>query len=330
MAIASAAEVRRLPRLAVIDVLRGVAIVAMVVYHAGFDLSYQGLIAVDVSTHPLWVALARITASTFLIIAGVSMVLSTRNGINWESYLRRLGVIVASAALVSLVTWLVFGPAFVFFGILHQIALASVLALPFLRLPAIVTLLAAAAILVIPALYASQFFDTPALWWVGLSTFVPETVDYVPVFPWFGMVLAGIAIGELLVVPAGVGVLGHWRPANPVTKALAVAGRWSLAIYLVHQVVLFGLSEAAVAARNLLVPAPAVELAPRTRFVGECLPSCTANPAVDAATCEARCGCVFDRLQQTDFSRVPYDSMTADQRTRFQSIVNACITGPKP
>ncbi len=51
VAIASFAGTRG-ARIAAIDVVRGVAIVAMVVYHTAFDLSDRSLIPVDVTRDP--------------------------------------------------------------------------------------------------------------------------------------------------------------------------------------------------------------------------------------------------------------------------------------
>src|SRR5690606_29598688 len=67
------------PRLAVVDVARGVAILAMIVYHAAFDLSANRLIAVDVIASLPWKVFARSIAGTFLLVVGVSLVLATRN-----------------------------------------------------------------------------------------------------------------------------------------------------------------------------------------------------------------------------------------------------------
>ena len=185
-------------RIAAIDALRGVAIVAMVIYHSAFDLSARNLIPVDVTRDVVWIVFARSIASTFLLLVGVGLVLATRNGLKIRPYLRRLGLIAGGACLVSLVTWWVEPELFVFFGILHQIALASVLALPFLLwLPSWVVAPVAAAVIALPYLYSNPLFDWPPLWWVGLSSTTPVTVDYVPIFPWFGVVLAGIVVGRL-------------------------------------------------------------------------------------------------------------------------------------
>jgi uncharacterized membrane protein len=65
-------------------------------------------------------------------------------------------------------------------------------------------------------------------------TYKPYTEDYVPLFPWFGVVLLGIFLGRL--------IIAHpvWLSRYHVMRPLALAGRHSLAIYLLHQPVLLG------------------------------------------------------------------------------------------
>ncbi len=309
-------ETRGSPRLAVIDLARGVAIVAMVIYHTAFDLSDNGLIATNVIEDLRWKVFARLIAGTFLVLVGIGLVLATRSGFNRAAYLRRLGLIVGGAALVSLGTWWFDPSTFVFFGILHEIAAASVLALPFLLLPSWIVAVAAAAIVAAPWFLTSSVFEQPALWWVGLSPEPPVTVDYVPVLPWFGIVLAGIVIGRAVVHYQDT--LAAWRPRDVVSRTLMVAARWSLAIYLIHQPLIVG------AMHLLLTVAPPSEAFLRDRFVGQCTMSC-ASKSRDGPTCTALCGCLFDGLYGTDLYSIHATAdMTPDQQSRWDALVGRC------
>ena len=90
-----------------------------------------------------------------------------------------------------------FRDTYIFFGILHHIAVASVLGLAFLRVPVALVLGAALFCFAAPPLLAGPAFDNPALIWLGLQSAFPRTNDFVPLFPWFGVVLAGIAAARL-------------------------------------------------------------------------------------------------------------------------------------
>jgi uncharacterized membrane protein len=304
-----------LPRIAAIDLARGVAIVAMVIYHTAFDLAGNGLIATDVASEIHWKVFARTIASTFLVLVGIGLVLANRNGLNRHAYFGRLALIAGGAALVSLGTFWFDRETFVFFGILHEIAVASVLALPFLWAPVWLTALFAVAVIVAPLSLANPVFDQPWLWWVGLSTVTPVTIDYVPVLPWFGAVLAGVVVARLGLPYAER--LAAFRPRDIVSRLLMLAGRWSLVIYLIHQPLLVGV----LYVFTLLHPPSEALL--RERWVGQCTPACVGERTEQA--CNVLCGCLFDGLYGTDlYAMRATEDMTPEQQTRWDALVDRC------
>jgi len=223
-------------RLLLIDALRGVAIAMMVAFHFCFDLSYFGLADFNFYQDSFWLNARTLILSSFLFLVGVSLVLATRSGLILTRYLRRLGYLLGAALLVSVATWWMFAERFVFFGVLHFIALASVLGLVFVRAGWLNLVLGIALILVANR-YQSPWFDEPGRRWIGLMTHKPPTEDYVPLLPWFGVVLLGMFAGPTLRRLAR-----HWQPrsAAPPLGWLAFAGRHSLFIYLLHQPLLMG------------------------------------------------------------------------------------------
>ncbi len=221
-----------------IDVARGGAILAMIAYHFSFDLTFFGFTDWPVAFHPLWRGFAASIASTFVFAAGVSLVYAHGGGIRWRSFLTRLAVIAGCAALVTVGTMLAM-PAPIYFGILHAIALFSVLALPFLRAPPWQILAAAALVLAAPSVLTSPAFDGPWFYPLGLAARHPVTFDYEPIFPWFGVMLIGVAVGRLIPRPAPD--KSGYRVAGRPLRLVAAAGRNSLAIYIAHQPLLFGL-----------------------------------------------------------------------------------------
>lgn len=228
----SAAPVSAAPpqRVAWIDRARGVALVAMIVYHASYDLALFGVVEWRVSSAPAWRGFAMLIAASFIALSGLSLALSARGGIRWTAFLRRLILLVAAAAAVTAGTWFAMGTP-VTFGILHAIALFSVLALPFLRAPSWVPAVLAVAVFLVPFAVQSEAFSTPLLYPLGLDPTPIPSFDYEPIFPWFAAMLAGIAATPFLPT-ARSGAAGD---------VLARMGRHSLAIYLLHQPILFGL-----------------------------------------------------------------------------------------
>jgi len=278
----------RTKRIVAIDMLRGAALVAMASYHFTWDLEFFGYAHAGLTAFGPWKIYARCIASTFLFLVGVSLVLAHADGIRWNGFGKRLGMIVAAALAITAATRLATPDSFIFFGILHQIALASVLGLAFLRLPALLTLAAAALVVAAPHYLRSEFFDHPALWWVGLSSADPRSNDYVPLFPWFGAVLAGMGVTQLA---RSSGLLTRLAalPQPGWTRPLAFAGRHSLAVYLVHQPVL-------IAGVWLFAQfMPPQSRPPQEGFADACRASCAETR--DGAFCTRYCGCMLGRLQ---------------------------------
>jgi uncharacterized membrane protein len=156
-----------------------------------------------------------------------------------RNYLPRLGYIAAGAALISLSSYLMFGPRWIFFGVLHFVAVASIVGLAFVRRPWL-ALPVGIGLILLDGLFSHAFFDQSALQWLGLMTYKPPTEDYVPLIPWFGVVLIGIFAGHWLLRHQAARPLVHgWSGSSPA-RLLAFAGRHSLIIYMLHQPVLIG------------------------------------------------------------------------------------------
>jgi uncharacterized membrane protein len=223
-------------RLAIVDGLRGFAICLMLVYHSAFDLAWFRVIRADFNHDPLWLGFRAVIVTLFLALVGVSLVLAKRAHPGLPPFWRRIALIVFCAVLVSIASYLTFPQTFISFGILHCIAVASVLARPLVAHPR-VAFVAGIAVVALGATVQLPLFDTRWLNWVGMMTHKPATEDYVPLVPWLGVVLIGVALGAL--VPRAQRPLEAASRSTPTW--LAWAGRHSLIIYMVHQPVLVGI-----------------------------------------------------------------------------------------
>ncbi len=304
-------------RIGAIDVARGVAVAAMAVYHLAWDLSEFQLIATEVTAEPGWRAFARVIASSFLLLVGVGLALAHRGGIRWRPFRRRLGTLAGAAAIVTVATSFLFPESYIFFGILHAIALGSLLALPLTQAPAAAAALAGLAFGIAPLVLTQPAFDAPLLAFLGLGGRVPVTNDWVPVFPWIGAVFAGIALAKLWrrhggIAPGGVeGRLG---------RALAWAGRHSLVIYLLHQPVLYG---AVAAVASVTGPNPAAQAAP---FLRSCAASCEIQGQPEAV-CRATCICTVDELRRGPvWAKVAGSGgLSPEEGRELGRVANACF-----
>jgi uncharacterized membrane protein len=222
-------------RLWEIDALRGSAVAAMVVYHFAWDLNYLGFYQEDV-TAGLWLLFQKAVLTTFVFLVGVSLWLgyALRGRVRFSGYLSRGLKIFGWGMLITVVTRLFLGEGTVYFGVLHLIGFAVVLAYPFIRLGA-GNLVFGAAFVAAGNFSARTTVDVPWFLWLGLSPADLYMVDYVPVFPWFGVVLAGIATGCIFYPCETRLVRLRETPCARPAKLLAYLGRRSLVIYLAHQ-----------------------------------------------------------------------------------------------
>jgi uncharacterized membrane protein len=220
-----------------LDTLRATAIVWMAVFHFCFDLAHFRLIREDFYRDPFWTVQRTCIVTLFLFCAGLGQAVAVEQGQSWRRFWRRWAQVAGCALLVSIGSWLMFGPRFIHFGVLHGIAVMLVVARLTARWGAWLWPAGAIAI-ALPWLVQHPFFDTRLTNWTGLVTRRPPTEDFVPVLPWLGVMWWGVA--------AGGWVLRRRREwlAGPLPRGLhplAVLGRWSLSFYMLHQPVLIGL-----------------------------------------------------------------------------------------
>lgn len=206
-----------------LDLLRTVALSAMILYHTAYDLSAFYGFQIDVLSDGWWL-LARSTATLFLLLVGLSFVISwdrTETSERSRKYWQRGCLLLAVAMMVSLATLVFDASSHVRFGILHLIG-TSILILPFFM--------------------RFGLWNAPVgLIFIIIGQFIPPppfaTIDHFALLPWFGVILLGAALGDAFYVR-----WISWRKHFPSLEtrssklvALSLPSRHSLLIYLVHQ-----------------------------------------------------------------------------------------------
>ena len=229
-----------------VDAARGVAILMMVVYHLTYDLDAFGGYEID-STSGFWAWFADATASAFLFLVGVSLSISywraTAGGMGrglFFRYLRR-GLRILAYGMALTVVSLTLGMGIIAFGILHVIGVSVILAYPLIkfRLP---NLFLGLSLIAVGAYMMAQDVSSESPWLLPFGV-VPENLlmpDYRPLFPWFGVVLVGLFVGNV-VYGGGKRPAGLAKEAPAAARPLVPLGRNSLFIYLVHQPILVAL-----------------------------------------------------------------------------------------
>jgi uncharacterized membrane protein len=265
-----------------IDALRTVAMLWMTVFHFCFDLNHFGLIdRQNFYADPFWTWQRTGIVSLFLFTAGLSQsVALTQQGLQsvpaWQRLDRRFwgrwGQVAACAVLVSVGSAFMFPNSFIYFGVLHGLAVMLIIARLSAGWRAGLWWLGGGALLlfyIAPFIISTSdgwlFFNEKYANWLGFVSRKPVTEDYVPLLPWLAAVWWGMAAGQwmqshrphwLTGAPGGVSpatpsaARASVPPARRVdacVRFIAWPGRWSLSYYMLHQPVLIGVLMAWVA-----------------------------------------------------------------------------------
>lgn len=208
-----------------LDALRGLAVVWMIIFHTAYDLTMFHFLALNFS-EGFWYAFPRLIAGTFLFCVGLSLNYTHRGAINTHALSARTLKLGLCALAISVGTYIGFREQWIYFGTLHCILAGSLIGAFFVNHRR-----AAAAVmsLVLMAQYAFGY----DIKWVS-SIIQKHSMDFIPIYPWLWVILAGILLGPYL---DNSDTLRKVR--SP--RVLSFLGRHSLKIYLLHQPILFGI-----------------------------------------------------------------------------------------
>lgn len=228
-------------RLAWIDELRGLAVLAMILYHIAFNLLYfleldSPWLSSVMESRSLSV-LHTLFAGVFLGLSGICCHFTRRP--LWRSVRVAL-----CAAAVTIVTYMLFPEETIWFGVLHCLAVCMLLFWALGRYltkipPAFglgLCLMLFVLTFRIPMGYLLAFPLPGALYVggiltpLGLPDIFFQSLDYVPLVPNIFLFAGGFFLGRMP-LPAG----------RTHSAFCAFCGRHSLLIYLTHQPVVFGI-----------------------------------------------------------------------------------------
>ncbi|UGV40997.1 DUF1624 domain-containing protein [Methanococcoides orientis] len=229
-----------------IDLLRGIAIIMMVGFHLLYDINHMGAYDINLASGAGFI-FGRLSAILFIIIVGISLSLSNsrkkrihdpENGL--MKYTKRGVKIFLWGMIITAGSYIFLRDGVIVFGILHFIGVAIILAYPFLRYK-VANLMLAIPVIVIGSWMQTFAIGSTWLFWLGLRSDGFHSYDYFPLFPWFGILLLGIFLGNSLYPDynrtSPISRMPNISDLLPV-KTLCYMGERSLMIYLFHQPVL--------------------------------------------------------------------------------------------
>lgn len=231
-----------------IDFIRGLAVINMVLYHLLYDLVY--IFGVSIG----WFTLSKVyywqqaIVITFVFISGISCSFSKQN-------IKRGIEIFFCALILSLVTYIALPREFIAFGILHflgiSIILFGVLRKTLDKIPNILGALSSFILFLVTKGIPRGFigvgdiklfelpyglYNSDYWFWLGFPGKNFSSGDYVPMFPWFFLLLLGYFTWKFISSYS----YPKWfaRIKVPVINWI---GKKSLWIYMVHQPILYGI-----------------------------------------------------------------------------------------
>lgn len=227
-----------------LDLLRGVAILAMILGHLLWDLDYYGIAALDDSVYSFFQIIA---PNLFFLLVGMCIVVSFKkrqtkgfNDLNeYYKHLFTRGMKIFALGVVLTVITLIFIPDKpILFGVLHCIGISIILSIPFLKYRQY-TIFFSVIFIILGMLVSNIVINNPTIFHLALGLHQKGiwgyTVDYFPLLPWFGICLLGLVVGDLLYHGDSRRFyfpdLSVYRPA----KIFSWFGQQSLMIYLLHQ-----------------------------------------------------------------------------------------------
>lgn len=235
-------------RYTVLDVLRGAAVIAMVVYHTLWDLVNIFNVSIPWFGSTTASVIQLSIRWAFILIAGFSFHLSRKK-------LKHALVVLGASAVISLVTFVFTYDARILFGVLSLLGSAMLVTIPLHKLmkkvPAYIGVAVCALLFMltynVPRGYIGVwdvvFFELPDFLYCHTLTsffgFRPAgffSTDYVPFFPWVFMLWIGYYLYLFFEKYNLLRLLSAFS-----LKPLEFAGRHSLIIYMVHQPMVYAI-----------------------------------------------------------------------------------------
>ena len=231
-------------RILLLDISRGICVLAMIAYHFSWDLGYFGFVDLREITQGLGLLIAQLIGVSFITISGISSRLLTLSDKFKAKFLKRFFTLVSISITISVVTFILDRNSFIFFGILHFLSVCALFSLLLNKISNNFLLLFIFFASVIISISDIRFNSPFIFSWIGFNKNLPVTNDFYPLFPWITCYFFGFFLGNIIYKNLDKKSKNSCMPQPEINrglKFLEYVGQKSLVVYILHQPILFSL-----------------------------------------------------------------------------------------
>lgn len=174
-----------------IDNLRGIAFLFMVIHHIFYFKDVSNDYTTSYADNIFVQSSGTIARTLFIFLVGLSLSIPNKKEFNIKKRLNRSLEILVNAGIISFITYMYYPDVFVRFGVLHFIALASLLGSYFIDKKQLTFVFMLVFLLLKPMSVNNSLIDT-----ITGAKLNYNMMDYFPLFPWFGLLLFGLHVGQ--------------------------------------------------------------------------------------------------------------------------------------
>lgn len=210
-----------------VDNLRGIAFLLMIIHHIFYFKDVSNDYLTSYADNIFVKSSGTVARTLFIFLVGLSLSI-TDNKKSIKKRIKRFVEILINALVISFMTYMFYPDIFIRFGVLHFISIASLFGSYFVDKKKLTFVCMFLFAILKPLSVNDSFIDT-----ITGAKINYNMIDYFPLFPWFGLVLFGLFVGQ------NINLSKLEKPLNVINyKPLTKIGQNCLNLYTAHVVFL--------------------------------------------------------------------------------------------
>ncbi len=218
-----------------LDILRGIAITLMIIFHINYSLTNIFWINFLNFSDILWIIIWKISVFLFIIVSWISFLLAEKKYKNniYKKYLKYSFYLWILSFFITFLTYLFINSQIILFGIIHFFFVSYLLMLAFHRFK-YYNIIIWIIIILLP-IFISMETSSHYLFFLWFLYPWFYSADFYPIFPYFWVFLLSYSISFFLYEKSLLTKIFWWEYIWILNNFLKYIWKRSLFIYLIHQ-----------------------------------------------------------------------------------------------